>query len=115
MPDRKKDVPEQAAYMPQPAGANVYCARLDLPVPRVENVVPKTDAKLFHLMVVSLLERGEPLSLDAIAERLRVAGVSVATGDMETSLLKSWHGSKPVFRDDWGYFASISRQVVCAK
>ena len=56
-------------------------------------------------MVVTLLERGEPLSLDAIAERLRVAGVTAATGDMETSLLKSWHGSKPVFRDDRGFFA----------
>jgi hypothetical protein len=105
MPDRKKDALEQTVYMPQPPGANAYCARLDLPVPRVENVATKTDAKLFHLMVVSLLERGEPLSLDAIAERLRVAGVSAATGDIETSLLKSWHGSRPVFRDDRGFFA----------
>ena len=69
--------------MPQPPGTNAYCARLDLPVPRVENVATKTDAKLFHLMVVSLLERGEPLSLDTIAERLRAAGVSAATGEDE--------------------------------
>jgi hypothetical protein len=102
MRDAKKGQQLKRAKKPM---TNAYCARLELPVPRVENVVTKTDAKLFHLMVVTLLERGEPLSLEAICERLRVAGVTTATGDMETSLLKSWHGSKPVFRDDRGYFA----------
>jgi hypothetical protein len=34
---------------------------LDLPVPRVEEVIAeKADAKLFHLMVVVLLEHGDP-------------------------------------------------------
>ncbi len=81
--------------------SNSYCARLDLPVPRVEKVIAeKADAKLFHLMVVALLEHGEPMSLEAIADRLQTAGVDAATGDMKTSLLKSWHGRKPVFRDD---------------
>ena len=84
---------------------NAYCARLELPVPRVENVATRTDAKLFHLMVVALLERGESLSLKAIAERLHEAGVTATTGDLETSLLKSWHGAKPVYRDDRGFFA----------
>jgi hypothetical protein len=78
---------------------------LELPVPRVERVAAKPGVKLFHLMVATLLERGGPLALKAIAERLRVAGVTAASGDMETSLLKSWHGSKPVFRDDRGDFA----------
>jgi hypothetical protein len=62
-------------------------------------------AKLFHLMVVALLEHGEPMSLEAITDRLRTAGVKAATGDMETSLLKAWHGLKPVFRDDRDWFA----------
>ena len=86
--------------------SNSYCARLDLPVPRVEEVIAeKADAKLFHLMVVALLEHGEPMSLEAIADRLQTAGVEAATGDMKTSLLKSWHGRKPVFRDDRDRFA----------
>ena len=86
--------------------SNSYCARLDLPVPRVEKVIAeKADAKLFHLMVVALLEHGEPMSLEAIADRLQTAGVKAATGDMRTSLLKSWHGRKPVFRDDRDWFA----------
>jgi hypothetical protein len=68
MPDRKEDVPEQTAYTPHPPDANAYCARMDLPVPRVESVAANTNANLYQLMVVSLLERGEPLSLDAIAK-----------------------------------------------
>ena len=88
------------------ASSNSYCARLELPVPRVEEIIAtKTDAKLFHLMVVTLLEHGEPMSLEAIADRLLTAGVRPATGDMKTSLLKSWHGSKAVFRDDRDRFA----------
>jgi hypothetical protein len=78
---------------------------LELPVPRVEEVAAKPGVKLFHLMVVTLLERGEPLPLEAIAQRLQAAGVTAATGDMGTSLLKSWHGSRAVFRDDRGFFA----------
>lgn len=96
---------ERPRTRPEIPKTNAYCARLELPVPRVDNVVAKTDAKLFHLLVVTLLERGESLSLEAIAERLRVAGVTAATGDLEVSLLKSWHGSKPVYRDDQGFFA----------
>jgi hypothetical protein len=85
---------------------NSYCARLDLPVPRVEEVIAeKADAKLFHLMVVALLEHGGPMSLEAIVDSLQTAGVEAATGDMRTSLLKSWHGRKPVFRDDRDWFA----------
>jgi hypothetical protein len=81
--------------------SNSYCARLDLPVPRVEKVLAEmANARLFHLLVATLLEHGEPMSLEAIADRLRAAGVKSATGDMKTSLLKSWHGSKAVFRDD---------------
>jgi len=85
---------------------NSYCARLDLPVPRVEDVLAeKADTKLLHLLVVALLEHGEPMSLEAIADRLQAAGVQAATVDMKTSLLKSWHGRKPVFRDYRDWFA----------
>jgi hypothetical protein len=88
-----------------PPSGNAYCARLDLPIPRVEQVAAKPGAKLFHLMVVTLLERGESMPLEAVAERLKAAGVASASGDMATSLLKSWHGAQPVFRDDEGRFA----------
>ncbi len=105
MPDRSQEAHEPEVTVPSEPAANSYCERLELPVPRVERVAAKPGVKLFHLMVATLLERGEPLALEAIAERLCVAGVTSATGDMETSLLKSWHGSKCVFRDDRGFFA----------
>lgn len=105
MPDRLTGIPEPVVAPPRSAISNSYCERLDLPVPSVAQVVAKPGVKLFHLMVVTLLEYGEPLPLIAIAERLHAAGVTAATGDMEKSLLKSWHGSKAVYRDDRGFFA----------
>ena len=75
MPDRLTETPEPAVAPPRRAISNSYCERLDLPVPSVEQVAAKPGVKLFHLMVVTLLERGEPLPLIAIAKRLRVAGV----------------------------------------
>lgn len=105
MPDRLTKTPEPAVAPPRCAISNSYCERLDLPVPSVAQVAAKPGVKLFHLMVVTLLERGEPLPLKAIAGRLQAAGVTSATGDLEKSLLKSWHGSKAVYRDDRGFFA----------
>ena len=52
------------------SGPNSYCARLNLPVPRVEDFVGLRQIKLFDLLVVALLERGQPTSLEAIATRL---------------------------------------------
>jgi hypothetical protein len=56
-----------------------YCARLNVAVPRVEDFVDASKAKLFDLLVVALLERNEPMSLEAVASRLLAAGVKVAT------------------------------------
>ncbi|XXY47234.1 hypothetical protein WME91_45245 [Sorangium sp. So ce269] len=83
---------------------NRYCERLGIAVPRVEDVAAQGTAKLFHLMIVALLERGGPMTLDEIAERLEVAGVLAATGDLAHSLRKAWHGMAPVYRDTTGHF-----------
>lgn len=42
---------------------NAYCDRLDIEVPDLEKVLHATNLKLFHLMIVALLERGGPMSL----------------------------------------------------
>jgi hypothetical protein len=83
---------------------NRYCERLGISVPRVEDVAERGRAKLFHLMVVALLERGAPMTLDEIAERLEAAGVTAETGDVAYSLQKAWHGMEPVYRDTTGHF-----------
>jgi hypothetical protein len=42
------------------------------------------------------LEHGAPLSSELLAARLTAAGVEAATGDMDYSLKKAWHGMEPV-------------------
>lgn len=44
-----------------PSEDKSYCARLNLPVPRVEDFVSKRQIRLFDLLVVALLEHGAPL------------------------------------------------------
>jgi DNA-binding transcriptional regulator YdaS (Cro superfamily) len=83
---------------------NEYCLRLNVPVPRVEDLVASRNAKLFHLLVVALLEHGRPLTLEAVAQRLAAAGVDASTGNLVYSLQKAWHGLQPVFRDPDGRF-----------
>ena len=91
--------------------SNLYCERLDLPVPRLEEFVGKRDIKLFDLLVVALLEHGAPISSEFLVARLTSAGVEAATGDMAYSLKKAWHGMEPVYRDAegrWGLNLSSS-------
>ena len=84
--------------MDMPSSAKTYCARLNIPVRRVEEFLDKKDVKLFDLLVVALLERGGPVTLEEIADRLSAAGVQAGTDDMVYSLKKAWHGMRPVYR-----------------
>jgi hypothetical protein len=78
---------------------NRYCERVGLTsVPRVEDVLSRNEVNLFHLMVVALLERGGPMAVEEIAERLTGAGSIAGSGDMALSLKRAWHGREPVFR-----------------
>ncbi len=70
-------------------------------MPCVEDVLSR-DLNLFHPMVVALLERGGPMTVEQIAERLTDAGVIAESGDMVLSLKKAWHGREPVYRDSGG-------------
>src|SRR6516164_1186857 len=90
--------------MAENSGRNTYCERLRLPVPRLEDVVGQHRIRLFHLMLVALLEQGGPMGLDDLAGRLRLAGVVAASGDLGLSLQRAWHGMEPVYRDAQGRF-----------
>jgi len=81
-----------------------YCRRLGIAPPRVEDFLGPKGVSFLRLMVLALLERGEPMALSELAGRLSAAGVVPSTGDMEQSLLKAWHGLRPVFRDAQGRF-----------
>lgn len=55
---------------------NTYCTRLGIPVPDLDAIVGTAKKlKLFHLMVVAIIEQGEPMTAGEIADRLRRAGV----------------------------------------
>lgn len=49
---------------------NRYCQRLGIPVPHVEDAARRPEVTLFQLVVVALLERGGPMTVDEIAARL---------------------------------------------
>lgn len=42
--------------------------------------------------IVALLERGGPMTIEELAERLESAGVEVGSGDMVLSIRKAWQG-----------------------
>ena len=66
---------------------NRYCERIGLMrVPRVQDVLGRSEMNLFHLMVVTLLERGGPMTAEEIAERLTEAGAIAGSGEMVLSL-----------------------------
>lgn len=85
------------------ATGNRYCERVGLTsVPRVQDVLGRDEINLFHLMVVALLERGGPMTVEEIAERLTGAGAVAGSGDLVLSLEKAWHGREPVYREPDG-------------
>ena len=76
---------------------NSYCQRLTIPTPDAGKVWEEKRPKHLHMMVVCLLERGEPLFLEDIAARLAEVGVPAGrTGDLKKTLQKSWHGLEPI-------------------
>lgn len=85
-------------------GGNRYCARLGIRPPRVEEFLARGGSpRLFPLIVIALLERGESMTLEQLVDRL----ASTPVGDrerLEVLILRSWHGLKPVVRDGRGRF-----------
>jgi hypothetical protein len=57
---------------------NPYCAALGIPVPRVETACSSPNANYYGLLLIALLERGAPLTLEQAAVRFEVAGVPSA-------------------------------------
>jgi hypothetical protein len=87
------------------SGPNPYVRHLGLVrVPEVEEAATRQGVKLFHLMVLAILERGGSMSLEEIAQRLAGAGIAGRSGDLNLSLKRAWHGCKPVYRDPAGRF-----------
>ena len=77
---------------------NPYCDTLGIELPRLERVRNHPGATTFSLLIVALLERGGPMTLAEVAERLEQAGVGRAEEVMH-SLRRCRPARAPVWRD----------------
>jgi hypothetical protein len=80
------------------SASNAYSAALGIRVPRVEDAMSSADANYYSLLVVALLERGAPMTLDEVAVRFEEAGVASAR-DALASLKRCKPARAPVYRD----------------
>lgn len=78
--------------------SNAYCAVLGIRVPRVEDATSSADANYYSLLLVALLERGAPMTLDEVAVRFDKAGVAPAP-DALASLKRCKPARAPIYRD----------------
>jgi hypothetical protein len=77
---------------------NSWCEALKIDVPKLEAVKDHRDANTYALLLVVLLERGEPMTLEAVAERFDEAGVAPREIALQ-SLKRCQPGRAPVYRD----------------
>jgi hypothetical protein len=78
--------------------SNAYCAVLGIPVPRIESARSSPDANYYGLLLVALLERGGPLTLEEAAVRFEEAGVAPAPEAL-ASLKRCKPARPPIYRD----------------
>lgn len=77
---------------------NAYCKALGIQVPRLEGVRTNPDANYYSLLIVALLERGEPITLEEAAARFEEAGVAPSHKAL-ASLKRCKPARPPLYRD----------------
>ena len=77
---------------------NPYCDALGIGIPRLEEAKDHRAANYYSLLVVVLLERGEPVTLREAARRFEEAGVAPAAQAL-VSLKRCKPGRAPIYRD----------------
>ena len=77
---------------------NAYCDALGIAVPCLEVAAHAADANSYSLLIVALLERGEPITLVEAAERFEAAGIAPA-GWALASLKRCKPARPPIYRD----------------
>jgi hypothetical protein len=77
---------------------NPYCEALGIQVPSLEMAKNSPDANYYSLLIVALLERGEPITLEEAARRFEEAGIAAADRAL-ASLKRCRPGRPPIYRD----------------
>ena len=80
------------------AGTNPYCDALGIGIPNLEVVKDNRDANYYGLLIVVLLERGEPVTLQEVAQRFEEVRVAPAAHAL-ASLKRCKPGRAPIYRD----------------
>lgn len=80
---------------------NRYCERLGLEIPRLEDVLAKKKLKPQEAMIVALLERGGPMTLEAIEARFQAGGYPLPG---IRTVRRAWGGTGLIFKDKLGRF-----------
>jgi hypothetical protein len=78
--------------------SNPYCEALGIRVPALDAVRDHPEARAYTLMIVALLERGNPMTLPEVAERFAQAGIASASAALQ-SLQRCRPARAPVYRD----------------
>lgn len=79
--------------------ANPYCEHLGIAVPSLAATRTHPEANTYALLIVTLLERGRPMTLAEVALEFEAAGVVVAAGDAHLALKRCRPARPPVYRD----------------
>jgi len=77
---------------------NTWCKALGIEVPHLEAVRGHSAANTYALLLVALLERGEPMPLTEVAKRFEEAGVAPAERAL-LSLKRCRPARPPIYRD----------------
>jgi len=77
---------------------NDWCQALGIERPNLETVAEHRDANFFALLLVALLERGEPMTLVEVAARLEQAGIAEHSRAL-LSLKRCKPGRPPLYRE----------------
>ncbi len=83
-------------------GPNAYCETLGISVPSLASVRDHRDATTYALLIVALLERGGPLTLEQAAVRFEAAGIDDADSALQ-ALKRCRPARPPIYRDGEAY------------
>jgi hypothetical protein len=79
--------------------SNPYCDAIGIRPPRIEDARSSPDANYYSLLLVALLERGGPMTLEEAAARFVDAGVAATAEEALASLKKCKPARAPIYRD----------------
>ena len=84
--------------MAEPTSTSDWCQTLGITPPKLEAVAGHRQANTFALLLVALLERGEPMTLADVAARFEEAGIAERSRAL-LSLQRCKPGRPPVYRE----------------